>query len=265
MPDQYLISERDGAVEYLTLNRPEVRNAFDDAVIAELTDWTARTAGAAVRHEVRAVVLAGAGKAFCAGADAAWMARSAGYSESDNLREAAAAARMYRALDELPVPLIGRVHGAAIGGGAGLVAVCDIVLAEVDAVFGFTEVKLGILPATISPFVVAKIGVSAARELFLTGARFSAVRAHALGLVHAVLPEAELDAGIETFLREILSAAPGAVAAAKQLVRDVAGRPAADVAALTASAIARRRVSPEGQEGLKAFLEKRKPSWSSGS
>jgi methylglutaconyl-CoA hydratase len=262
MTYKFLTTRREGAVEHLTLNRPDVRNAFNEDVIAELTDWAAATAVAAVHHDVRAVVLAGAGKVFCAGADATWMARMANYSEAENLRDATAMARMYLAIDELPVPVIARVHGAALGGGAGLAAVADIVVADQEAVFGFTEVKLGIIPGTISPFVVAKIGVAAARELFLTGGRFSAFRAKEIGLVHAVMPPAELDAAVAAFVSEILSAGPEAVAAAKALVRDVTGRDAGDVLAVTASAIARRRVSAEGQEGLRAFLEKRKPSWS---
>jgi methylglutaconyl-CoA hydratase len=189
------------------------------------------------------------------------MAKMATYSEADNLRDATAMARMYLAIDELPVPVIARVQGAALGGGAGLAAVADIVVVDDQAVFGFTEVKLGILPATISPFVTAKIGVSATRELFLTGSRFSAARAKEIGLVHAVVPADELDVAVAAFVREILSAGPEAVAAAKALIRGVTGHPAADVLALTAAAIASRRVSAEGQEGLRAFLEKRKPSW----
>jgi methylglutaconyl-CoA hydratase len=168
---------------------------------------------------------------------------------------------MFAAIDALPQPVVGRVHGAALGGGAGLAAVCDIVVAEESAVFGFTEVKLGIIPAVISPFSLAKIGRSAARELFLTGARFSAARARELGLVHAVVPATQLDAAVDEYVREFLTAAPEAVAAAKALIREVWGRPLEEARPLTAQAIATRRVSVEGQEGLRAFLEKRKPSW----
>ncbi len=175
----------------------------------------ARGGGAA---SVRVVVLAGAGKTFCAGADVTWMAKTVDYTEEENLRDATAMSRMFAAIDALPVPLIGRVHGAALGGGAGLAAVCDIVVAEEAAVFGFTEVKLGILPAVISPFVLAKIGRSAARELFLTGARFSAARAQEIGLVHAVVPAAELDARGRRYVRELLTAGPEAIAAAKALI-----------------------------------------------
>jgi methylglutaconyl-CoA hydratase len=257
----YLSLRRDGPVECLTLNRPDVRNAFNEHVIAELTAWAADTSAAAARHEVRVAVLAGAGKTFSAGADAAWMSKSVTYTRDENVRDATAMSQMFTALNELPVPLIGRIHGAALGGGAGLAAVCDIVVAADDALFGFTEVKLGILPAVISPFALAKIGRSAARELFLTGARFSAARAREIGLVHAVVLAADLDQTVAAYVAEILSAGPDAVAAAKALIPSVWEQPADRATAITAHAIASRRVSPEGQEGLKAFLEKRPASW----
>jgi len=257
----HLISTRDGAVERLTLNRPDVRNAFNEDVIAELTGWAARTREAAARHDIRAVVIAGAGKTFCAGADVTWMAKTVHYTEEENLRDAMAMSRMFAAINELPVAVIGRVQGAALGGGAGLAAVCDIVVAEEAASFGFTETKLGILPAVISPFALAKIGQAAARALFLTGARFPAARAKDIGLVHEVVPAAELDAAVDRYLRELLTAGPEAVAAAKALIPNVWGRPIADAMPVTAAAIAARRVSPEGQEGLRAFLEKRKARW----
>src|SRR5262245_42872056 len=174
---RYLQVERTGSVEYLTLNRPDVRNAFNEDLIGELTEWAVSVTERFGPDRPRIVVLAGAGKVFCAGADVAWMGKTVHFTEEENLLDAAAAAGLFAALDALPVPVIGRVHGAALGGGAGLTAVCDIVVADRDAVFGFTEVKLGILPAVISPFVISKIGRSAARELFLTGARFSAMRA----------------------------------------------------------------------------------------
>ena len=177
------------------------------------------------------------------------------------MRDARVLGRMFEALNAMPVPLIGRVHGAALGGGAGLAAVCDIVVAADDAVFGFTEAKLGIVPAVISPFAVAKIGQSAARELFLTAARFSAARAREIGLVHAVAPEADLDAAIDAYTRELLTSAPGAVAGAKSLIAHVAGRNPANVGEFTAETIARHRVSDEGQEGMRAFLEKRTARW----
>jgi methylglutaconyl-CoA hydratase len=238
-----------------------VRNAFNDEVGAELSDWAAATAGAARRHDVRVAVIAGAGKAFCAGADAAWMARAASYTSDENQRDAEAMARMYAAIDALPIAVIGRVHGAALGGGAGLAAVCDIVVADEAAVFGFTEVKIGLVPATIGPFVLARIGPSAARELFLTGARISAARAREIGLVHQVVPAADLDGAVDRYVDQVLAAGPEAVAHAKAIVRDLWGRHGADVASETAAIIAARRVSAEGQEGLRAFLEKRPPAW----
>ena len=260
MPFRFLGTRRDGPVEYLTLNRPDVRNAFNEDVIAELTAWAA---AAHADGALRVVVIAGAGKTFSAGADVQWMAKTVGYTQEENLRDAAAASAMFASIDALPVPVVGRVQGAALGGGAGLAAVCDIVVAEDSAVFGFTEVKLGILPAVISPFSLAKIGRSAARELFLTGARFSAARAREIGLVHAVVPASELDAAVDGYVREILTAAPEAIAAAKALIREVWGRPLDEARPITAQAIASRRVSAEGQEGLRAFLEKRKPTWNS--
>lgn len=259
MSYQFLSVRREGSVEYVTLNRPEVRNAFNEQVIADLSAWAL---AAADDKGLRVVVLAGAGKVFSAGADAEWMARMAGYSHDENVADAAKAAAMFRAIDALPCAVIGRIHGAALGGGSGLAAVCDIVVAADTAVFGFTETKLGILPAMISPFVLPKIGMSAARELFLTGMRFDAVRAREIGLVHAVVPDALLDQTVQRYVDEVLSAAPTAVAAAKRLLPRVWGRRPEDVAALTAAAIAEQRVSPQGQEGLRAFLEKRKPSWS---
>jgi len=258
----FLSTRRDGPVEYLTLNRPDVRNAFNDRVIAELTAWTDDAGAAADRGELRAVVLAGAGAMFCAGADVNWMAKTVQYSEEENVRDAGAMSAMFAALDRLPLALIGRIHGAALGGGAGLAAVCDIVVAEEQAVFGFTEVKLGIIPAVISPFALAKIGRSAARELFLTGARFPAARAREIGLVHAVVAAADLDAAVARYVTEVLTAGPKAVAAAKALIPQVWDRGLDEAMPLTARAIAARRVSPEGQDGLKAFLEKRKPGWS---
>ena len=258
MAYQFLTTTRDGPVEYLTLNRPDVRNAFNEHVIAELLRWAGTMQDP---REVRVVVLGGAGNAFCAGADIEWMARTVHHTKQQNLEDAIAAARMFAALDSLPVPLVGWVQGAALGGGAGLAAVCDVVVAEDRAVFGFTEVQLGILPAVISPFALAKIGRAAARELFLTGARFSAGRAREIGLAHAVVSESELDAAVAGYVREFLKAGPEAIAAAKALIRDVWGRSAGDATPITASALATRRVSTEGQEGLKAFLEKRKPSW----
>jgi methylglutaconyl-CoA hydratase len=259
MAYEFITVRREGPIEYVTLNRPEVRNAFNEHVIEELTRWATTTAR---DQEVRVAILAGAGKVFCAGADLTWMSRMMSYTHDENVEDASAMAKMYASLDHLPIALVGRVHGAALGGGAGLVAVCDIVVADEQATFGFTEVKLGIVPAVISPYVLTKLGMSPARELFLTGMRFNAARAQEIGLVHAVVPERDLDAAIATYVNELLSAAPGAIATAKELLRKVWARPVQDTMGLTADTIAVRRVSEEGQEGMKAFLEKRKPTWS---
>ena len=252
-----LLIEQTGPVVRVTLNRPEVRNAFNEEVIAELTAW----ADHVTQTPARLAILAGAGTAFCAGADLTWMSRMVSYTFDQNVDDANAMAAMFNALDSVPIPLIGRVQGAALGGGGGLAAVCDIVVAAENATFGFTEARLGILPAVISPFVVQKIGVSAARELFLTASRFTAGRAKDIGLVHAVVPEDELDARIEGYVRELLASAPGAIAGAKHLIAAVANRVPADVSDITADTIARHRVSHEGQDGMRAFLEKRKPAW----
>lgn len=258
MAFEHLLRERVDGVERLTLNRPDVRNAFNDALIADLTEWAATIAADAT---VRAVVLSGAGPTFCAGADLTWMARTVDYSDEQNRDDALRTGAMFAAIDRLPVPVIARIHGAALGGGAGLAAVCDVVLADEHAIFGFTEVKLGIIPAVISPFVLAKIGRSAARELFLTGRRFGAQHALEIGLVHNVVRIDELDAAVDSVVREVLAAGPEAVAAAKRLIADVWETPRHEVSALVANALAKRRVSPEGQEGLRAFLQKRRPDW----
>jgi methylglutaconyl-CoA hydratase len=255
-----LLIQSDGPIARVTLNRPEVRNAFNEQLIAELTAWaeSVKVAGPA-----RVAVLSGAGKMFCAGADLTWMSKMVAYTRDENVRDARAMARMFEALDRLPIPLIGRVHGAALGGGVGLAAVCDIVVAAEDTAFAFTEVKLGILPAVISPYALAKIGPSAARELFLTGARFSAGRAKEIGLVHAVGEEQDLDRMIAKYVNDLLTSAPEAVAAAKALIAHVSGSHGTSAVEYTIDAIADRRVSREGQEGMGAFLAKRLPSWTS--
>ncbi|HEY0873436.1 MAG TPA: enoyl-CoA hydratase-related protein [Vicinamibacterales bacterium] len=256
-----ILIEQTGPVVRVTLNRPDVRNAFNEHMVAELTGWAENITQGAPGQRPRVAVIAGAGKTFCAGADLGWMSKMIDYSFDENMRDAAAMAEMFDALDSLPIPLIGRVHGAALGGGSGLAAVCDIVVASESATFGFTEAKLGILPAVISPYVVQKIGVSAARELFLTAARFPAARARDIGLVHAVVPEAELDERIDAYISELLTSAPGAITGAKHLIAAVAHGIPADLIDVTSETIARHRVAHEGQEGMRAFLEKRKPGW----
>jgi len=239
-------------VDYVTLNRPEVRNAFNEHLIAEMTAWAE---GAARDASLRGAVIGGAGKSFCAGADVAWMAKMAGYTREENLRDARAAAAMFAAIDTLPVPVIAQVHGAALGGGAGLAAVADIAVAAEDATFGFTEVKLGLIPAVIAPYVLAKIGLSAARELFITGRRFDAGHAQHIGLVHAVVPAAELIDRVNRYLVEIAANGPEAMREAKALLRKIANRSIADAAPITAEAIADRRVSDEAQKMMKNFLK----------
>jgi methylglutaconyl-CoA hydratase len=255
-----ILTQRDGPVLRVTLNRPEVRNAFDEEVVAGLDTLATN---AAADRQLRALVLGGSGKAFCAGADVAWMAKSIAYSQRENLSDAEDLARMLERLDTLPFPVIGRIHGAALGGGVGLAAICDIAIAAEDAVFALSEVKLGILPAVVAPYVIRKIGISAARELFLTGSRFGAVQAKQIGLVHEIVPAAELDAAVTRRLAEVMTAGPRAIATAKALIREIAAAHPNDVIGLTTNTIAAQRVSEEGQEGLRAFLEKRKPNWTS--
>ncbi|MBV8425027.1 MAG: enoyl-CoA hydratase/isomerase family protein [Candidatus Eremiobacteraeota bacterium] len=250
--------DRGGTVARVTLNRPDVRNAFNAELIAELD----RTFSELDRRAgVRAIVLAGEGKVFSAGADITWMRASLELSEEANRRDAEALSDMYRAIDRCSKPVVARVHGAAIAGASGLCAVSDIVVAADNAVFGFTETKLGIIPAVISPFVLAKIGVSQARALFLTGERFGAQHALRIGLVHHVVPEADLDGAVSSVLDELMTASPTAVTAAKRTLQAIHEASYEETRAISARAIAAQRTSEEGQEGLRAFLERRKPRW----
>jgi methylglutaconyl-CoA hydratase len=252
-----ILVEQAGAVATVTLNRPDQHNAFDDTLISELTDYYRAVSA---REDVRAVILRGAGKSFCAGADLEWMGRMAGYSREENLADARRLQEMYSAIAECPKVTIARVHGIALGGGAGLAAVCDVALAAHDAVFAFSEVRLGIAPAVIAPYVIQKIGVGAARALFVTGERFGADVAARIGLVQQV--EAfSLDSAVHKKTDDILMAGPLAVAAVKKLLRDIGGRTIAEAADDTVACIASLRVSEEGQEGIRAFLEKRKPGF----
>jgi methylglutaconyl-CoA hydratase len=232
----------------VTLARPERRNAFDAALIAELADAFADVG------DVRAVVLAGEGPSFCAGADVEWMRASADLSYEENVEDALRLRAMLEAIDSCPAPVVALVHGHALGGGAGLVACADVAIAEAETVFAFSEVKLGIVPAVISPFALAKIGPGAARRYFVTGERFDAWNALWMGLVQEVTVEPER--ALEDVLRELATAGPEATRAAKELAR--AALPPEE----TARRIAERRTSAEGQEGLRAFLERRRPSWS---
>jgi methylglutaconyl-CoA hydratase len=257
-PGTLEIESRSG-IGTVWLNRPEVRNAFNEVMIAELTAaFRALAADAAVR----VVVVGGRGSAFCAGGDLNWMKKMAGYSPEENYADALGLAEMLHALATLPKPTVARVHGAAYAGGLGLVAACDIAVAAQEAEFCVSEVKLGLLPATIGPHLVAAMGARAARRYWLTAERFGAVEAHRVGLVHETTPAATLDAAIERFCAELLTGGPAAQAATKELIRAVAGKPLArELCEDTARRIAAIRASDEGKEGVRAFLEKRKPAW----
>jgi methylglutaconyl-CoA hydratase len=251
----------DGVVVRVVLDRPERHNAFDAEVIAALRRTFDRMAEEPAAR-LRAVVLVGEGPTFCAGADISWMRASVGLSVEQNEQDAMAMAEMFDAIDRCPVPVVGRVQGAALGGGMGLCAVSDLVIAEAGAKFGFTESRLGILPAVISPFVIAKIGESNARALFPGGRRFDAMRALRIGLIHEVVEGDEaLDRAVDAAVSDLLAAGPTAARAAKSIIREVRGLPHASTRWHTARVIARQRVSDEGQEGLRAFLEKRAPAW----
>lgn len=256
----HLRVERDGPFARVTLARPEVRNAFNAALIEELRS-TFEGLAAEPPEALRGVVLAGDGPTFSAGADVEWMRAAIGLGMEDNERDARAMQAMFAAIDGCPVPVVARVQGAALGGGMGLCAASDVVIATADATFGFTETRLGIIPAVISPFVLPKIGESHARALFATGQRFGAEHAQRIGLVHEVVPDEDaLDRAVETLLDELRAAGPTASRAAKALIRTIgeAGPAASEV---TPGLIARQRTSPEGQEGLTAFIEKRPPAW----
>ncbi len=246
---------------HVTLDRPDRHNAFDEALIAAITDAFA-TLG--TDPAVRAIVLAGNGKSFCAGADIAWMRRAGGWTEAENAADAMKLSDMLHAIDTCPKPVIARVHGVVAGGGVGLVACADMAVAIEGAQFRLSEVRLGLTPATISPFVIGRIGAGQARRWFLTAEGFGAREAERIGLTHETAADGDAaDAVIASWLAHLGKAAPGAVADAKRLVRDVAGRPVTDeLRALTASRIAARRASAEGREGLAAFFDKRQPGWS---
>jgi len=244
----------------ITLARPDLKNAFNAELIAQLSAVVD-----AVPADARCVVLASEGDTFCAGADVAWMGSMADFTVEENRADSAALADLFAKLDALPMPVLARIQGAAIGGGIGLIAVSDIAVAVEEAVFAFTEVRLGILPAVISPYVVRKVGLSFATAAFTTGIRFDSHRAFATGLIHSVVDAGQLDPEIDRFVDAIIAGGPQAVNAAKRLVREIVGREPAAVRDLTIQRIAEARVSAEGQDGMRAFLEKRAPSWLGGS
>jgi len=255
---QHVQVENVEGVTTVTLNRPEVRNAFGPRLIEEL--------GAAFTElsddpATRVVILRGTGPSFSAGADINWMRETASYTRQQNVDDATRLALMLEAIKRCDKPVVCRVHGHAIGGALGLLTTADYVVAADDTVFAFSEVKLGIVPAVISPFVLRRIGLSHARALFITGERFGAERAERIGLAHVTTPSEQLDAQVDRVVGELLTAAPGAIAVAKHLTSEVAFRDPRDVMMHTAETIASKRTDPEGQEGLSAFLEKRKPTW----
>lgn len=242
----------------IRLNRPEAHNALNGPLLRALTAAFRDVAG---RDDVRVVILTGNGRSFCAGADLEMMKAAANSGFAENEADALAILELMQAVDQCPKPVVGRINGAAIGGGIGLVSCCDIAIAADHARFAFTEVRLGIVPAVVSPFVLRKIGPSAARELFLTGERFDAQHARRIGLVHHVVPAADLDACVQERVNELLQGAPGAQADTKALIGQVHGHAEESVLRDMARLLAERRASDEGQEGMSAFLEKRPPGW----
>ncbi len=252
-----LVEHADGVLT-VTLQRPEVHNAFNDELISEAIDVFSNVDTSASR----VVVLKGTGKNFCAGADLNWMSRMVSYTRDENVRDSSLLAKMYALIDECPLPVVGRIQGAAIGGGVGLVSVCDIAIAASNSQFGLSEVKLGILPAVISPYVIGKIGATHARALFLTGERFNAERALRIGLIHRIEEsEKELDAALYETVTQLKTSGPEAVRECKKLIAHVASHDLADAIPYTIEAIAARRVSAEGQAGMQAFLNKGLAPW----
>lgn len=255
-----ILSEIDQCVGIITLNRPERHNAFDDALLHDLTIALVEMD---INPGVRVVVLSSTGKSFCAGGDVNWMERSADYSQDETRRDAADLANLMFTLCNLGKPTVARVQGPAYGGGVGLIAACDIAIASFDAMFALTEVKLGIIPAVISPYIIAALGERAARRYMLTAERFSAAEAYRLGLLHEIVPgEEQLDDAIGEIVEALLNNGPRALAECKALIKAVANRPiTSEVVNDTSARIARVRASAEGREGMAAFLAKRTPSW----
>ncbi len=253
-----IIAGKADKVFRITMNRPQVHNAFNATMIGELTEAfrIAKSDG-----DVRVVVLTGSGESFCAGADLNWMREIVHYSYEQNLAESLQVAELMKAIYELPKPTLARVNGAVIGGGTGLLSACDIAVASEKARFGLSEIKIGLVPAAIGPYVIRRIGEGAAHELFLTGERFDARRALEVGLVNRVVPPETLDAAVDEILRLLLGSAPEAMAKCKELLQKVPAMTLEQAKGFTAEMIARLRVSPEGQEGMASFLEKRKPRW----
>jgi methylglutaconyl-CoA hydratase len=248
----------DGQVARVSFCRPEIHNAFNSTMINELSDLFTSLKD---DKNIRVVVLTGEGKSYCAGADLNWMRAVRDYSYEQNLKESLELAALFRLIYEFPLPVIGRINGAAIGGGTGFVAVTDIAIAAETAVFSFSEVKIGVVPACISPYVVKRVGEGKAREFFLTGERLTAQRALEAGLINSMVPADKLDEEVDLMVKQILSSGPDAIAVCKSLLHNIADRNMDDNEKYTAEVIANLRKSPEGQEGMDAFLNKRKPNW----
>jgi len=260
MPENYetIILSVEGQAARVWLNRPEIHNAFNATMIRELADAFERIAG---DQGVRVVVLSGKGPSFCAGADLNWMREIIKYSFDQNLEESLAIAELHYKIYSLPKPTIARVNGTAIGGGTGFLSACDVVIAAGGAKFGLSEVKIGLVPAAISPFVLRRIGESQARRYFLSGERFDAARALEIGLVNEAVPAEELDAKVDELVGALLTSGPEALASCKELLKNIPGMSFEEAKTYTARMIAGLRISPEGQEGMASFLEKRKPKW----
>lgn len=250
--------EQKESVAHVALNRPEVNNAFNETQVEELTECFSKLNG----HDgVSVIVLTGKGRHFCAGADLAWMQKISTYTREENIADSQKMARMFHVMATCPKPVVGRINGSAFGGGVGLVAVCDIAVCSNEAVFAFSEVKLGIVPAVISSYVIPKVGVSQARLLFLTGQRFTAQKAFEIGLVHEVCPSEALDSTVHTYIESLQTSGPNAMKAAKALIETWSSSSEEEFRAYTPQLIADLRASDEGREGIRAFLEKRKPVW----
>lgn len=245
-------------VAYVTLNRPEVHNAFNDTMLTELTNLFTQIAK---DNNIRIVVITGNGKSFCAGADVNWMKKIVNYTYEENIKDSNKIADCMYALYTLPQPTIARVNGHAIGGGMGFVGTCDIVISVDTAQFSLSEVKIGLVPACISPYIIRKVGEGGCREFFITGERLTAEKALKAGLVNSVVPIEKLDSAVEEIVNRLLSSGPNAIASCKELLRNVPQMNLEDAKEYTVKVIAKLRVSEEGQEGMNAFLEKRKPKW----
>lgn len=255
---RYLELEEEGRIVTLILNNPDIHNAFNEIIIKELQDCIKSLSE---DPSFSIIVLTGRGKSFCAGADLKWMKKMVDFTREENIADSKELADMFEAFYKCPKPIIGRINGSAIGGGVGLVAICDMAVASDEAKFAFSEVKLGIIPAVISPYVVPKIGLSYARELFLTGQKFDAQKAMEVGLVHYVLPKDKLDDKVNEITKLLLSSGPQAMAESKELLRRIQYMEANDYKNYTIEKISDLRASDEGQEGIGAFLSKRKPNW----